>query len=83
MLAIESIGYVNLQCLALKTGVLKVFATVTGAYSKIGINAKDGVIYFLQRKSPDKAAQDLWHVVEPVDAELPKLRASSDIAWGL
>jgi hypothetical protein len=55
---------------------------VTGAYSKIGINANDGIVYFLQRKSPDKAAQDLWQVFEPASEDLPKLRASSDVVWG-
>jgi hypothetical protein len=36
-------------------------------------------VYFLQRKSPDKAAQDLWDVVTPSHDELPKLCTSSDI----
>jgi hypothetical protein len=58
---------------------------VTGAYSKIGINRNDGIVYFLNRQSPEKAAEKLWGIKQDqIDkAELPKLRASSDLAWGL
>jgi hypothetical protein len=41
-------------------------------------------VYFLHRKSPEKAAPDLWGIPanELNPAELPKIRASSDLAWG-
>ncbi|KAH9882553.1 hypothetical protein J1614_000789 [Plenodomus biglobosus] len=59
---------------------------ITNAYSRIGINRKAGIVYFLHRKSPEHAAAELWGLdpdTTPDAAELPKIRASSDLAWGL
>ncbi|KAF1360403.1 hypothetical protein EJ07DRAFT_114939 [Lizonia empirigonia] len=56
---------------------------VTGAYSRIGINRVDGIVYFLHRRSPEKAAEMLWDESSPDPAALPKLRSSSDLAFGL
>ncbi|KAH7091636.1 hypothetical protein FB567DRAFT_436058 [Paraphoma chrysanthemicola] len=59
---------------------------ITGAYFSMGINAKDGIVYFRSRESPASAAAELWGVGDPklIDTKaLPALRASSDIAWGL
>lgn len=56
---------------------------VTGAYSRIGINRVDGIVYFLHRRSPEKAAEMLWDEPSPDPAALPKLRSSSDLAFGL
>lgn len=59
---------------------------ITNAYSRIGINRKAGIVYFLHRKSPEHAAEELWGLdpdTTPDSAELPKIRASSDLAWGL
>ncbi|KAF2028243.1 hypothetical protein EK21DRAFT_114017 [Setomelanomma holmii] len=53
---------------------------VTDAKFAMGVNAKDGVLYFLHRVSPQSTAQKLWGRV-PSSDELPTLRASSDIAW--
>ncbi|CAN9220041.1 unnamed protein product [Alternaria sp. RS040] len=56
---------------------------VTGAYSKFGINRKDGIVYFLDRHSPEKSAQQVWGQEQIDKADLPALRSSSDLAWGL
>jgi hypothetical protein len=59
---------------------------VTGAYSRVGINREDGIVYFLHRRSPEKGAEILWELPEytkPDPAALPKLRSSSDLAFGL
>ncbi|KAJ4382935.1 Mitochondrial import inner membrane translocase subunit tim8 [Didymella sp. IMI 355093] len=59
---------------------------VTGAYSRVGINRQDGVIYFLHRRSPEKGAAILWELPEDTNLDpsaLPKLRSSSDLAFGL
>ncbi|KAF2023568.1 hypothetical protein EK21DRAFT_80594 [Setomelanomma holmii] len=63
----------------------------TGAYSIIGVNADSGLLIFASRKSPAKAADELW-VDRPRDEDfnpipitpdqLPLLRSSSDTAWG-
>ncbi|KAJ8106913.1 hypothetical protein OPT61_g9226 [Boeremia exigua] len=55
---------------------------VTQAYLKIGINAADGLVYFIHRQSPEDAALENWGY-EPDKDELPKLRSSSDISWGM
>lgn len=59
---------------------------MTGAYSRVGINRQDGVVYFLHRRSPEKGAELLWELsgdTKPDSAALPKLRSSSDLAFGL
>jgi hypothetical protein len=56
---------------------------VTGAYSRIGINRQDGIVYFLHRRSPEKGAEILWDNPSPDLTALPKLRSSSDLAFGL
>jgi hypothetical protein len=58
---------------------------ITNAYARIGINRHDGIVHFIHHKSPEMAAADLWGL-EPSEVradELPKLRRSSDLAWGL
>lgn len=55
----------------------------TGAYAIIGINAKDGIVFLLNRSSPEKAAVNTW-APDPVTPQaLPKLRSSSDLVYGL
>ncbi|KAF1363730.1 hypothetical protein EJ07DRAFT_102527 [Lizonia empirigonia] len=55
----------------------------TGAYAIVGINAKDGIIFLLNRSSPEKAAANTW-APDPVTPQaLPKLRSSSDLVYGL
>lgn len=57
---------------------------MTGAYSRVGINRQDGIVYFLHRRSPEKGAEILWgDTPKPDPAALPKLRSSSDLAFGL
>ena len=56
---------------------------VTNAYYTIGINARDGVIHMINRKSPESAAKNQWGVDNVPKNELPALRSSSDIAWGM
>lgn len=56
---------------------------VTGAYSRVGINRNDGIVYFLHRMSPEKSAATLWKTQSPDPAALPKLRSSSDLAFGV
>ncbi|KAF9699865.1 hypothetical protein EKO04_002094 [Ascochyta lentis] len=56
---------------------------VTGAYSRIGINRADGIVYFLHRRSPERGAEILWNVPSPDLSALPKLRSSSDLAFGM
>ncbi|KAI4936586.1 hypothetical protein J4E85_001916 [Alternaria conjuncta] len=56
---------------------------VTGADSTIGINPKAGIIFFLTRESPAYAARKLWNVPSVKPDEMPALKSSSDIAWGL
>lgn len=40
-------------------------------------------MFFLHRRSPEKAAELLWDDLSPDPAALPKLRSSSDLAFGL
>lgn len=40
-------------------------------------------MYFLHRRSPQEGAKILWGVERPDVADLPALRASSDLTWGL
>ncbi|KAH7410130.1 hypothetical protein DE146DRAFT_775521 [Phaeosphaeria sp. MPI-PUGE-AT-0046c] len=55
---------------------------VTGAEYTIGVNAEDGIVFFIERLSPKAAAMRLWQNGVPSAEELPALQASSDIAWG-
>jgi hypothetical protein len=55
----------------------------TGAKFLIGVNPTDGCVYFMNRKSPESAAKETWWDMNPAKDDLPALRASSDIAWGL
>ncbi|XP_014556661.1 hypothetical protein COCVIDRAFT_99137 [Bipolaris victoriae FI3] len=58
---------------------------ITGAHFIIGVNSKDGYIFFIDRSSPETQARLIWnvptHIPIPRD-EMPALRSSSDIAWG-
>ncbi|KAH6639025.1 hypothetical protein C7974DRAFT_387722 [Boeremia exigua] len=53
----------------------------TGAYAHIGVNARDGVVSFMNVRSADTAAISNWQVAQPADAEMPRLRKISDITW--
>ncbi|KAF3046022.1 hypothetical protein E8E12_010385 [Didymella heteroderae] len=55
---------------------------VTQGYAKVGVNSNDGLVYFIHRRSPEDAAEEYWKR-KPDSNELPALRASSDIAWGM
>ncbi|KAH6639023.1 hypothetical protein C7974DRAFT_410019 [Boeremia exigua] len=55
---------------------------VTQAYLKVGVNPVNGIVYFLHRQSPEDAAQEHWQR-KPQHDELPLLRSSSDITWGM
>ncbi|KAH7552921.1 hypothetical protein BM1_07894 [Bipolaris maydis] len=59
---------------------------ITGAHFIIGVNSKDGYIFLVDRSSPETQARLLWnipqHIPIPRD-EMPALRSSSDIAWGM
>lgn len=41
------------------------------------------MIVFINRMSPKYAAKSLWNRDSVTDAELPKLRATSDLAYGM
>jgi hypothetical protein len=56
---------------------------VTGAYSRVGINRNDGIVYFLHRLSPEKSAEILWNNPSLDPAALPKIRSSSDLVFGM
>ncbi|CAA9963121.1 hypothetical protein PTMSG1_06489 [Pyrenophora teres f. maculata] len=60
----------------------KVYRATGGIYS-MGVNARSGIVYFINRMSPASMAEDIWGVPSVRPDELPKLRASSDIAWGI
>jgi hypothetical protein len=53
----------------------------TGAKTSFIVNADGGVIIFLDRKSPEYMAPKSWGVDHVDNADLPRLRSSSDIAW--
>lgn len=55
---------------------------MTGAFFTIGINPNSGVIFFLNVRSAQKAAADVWQNPNPPKDELPALRTTSDMAWG-
>ncbi|EMD67412.1 hypothetical protein COCSADRAFT_83739 [Bipolaris sorokiniana ND90Pr] len=58
----------------------------TGGHFIIGVNNLDGYIFLIDRSSPETKARMLWdippHIPIPRD-EMPALRSSSDITWGL
>ncbi|KAJ4341960.1 Mitochondrial import inner membrane translocase subunit tim8 [Ascochyta clinopodiicola] len=56
---------------------------ITGAYSRIGINRADGIVYFLYRRSPERGAEILWSDPSSDLSALPKLRSSSDLVFSL
>ncbi|KAI4708029.1 hypothetical protein J4E89_007148 [Alternaria sp. Ai002NY15] len=57
---------------------------VTGAEFTIGVNAASGLIAMTNRQSPATSAQALWGLENPPpNDELPALKSSSDIMWGL
>ncbi|KAF1919171.1 hypothetical protein BDU57DRAFT_443135 [Ampelomyces quisqualis] len=49
----------------------------TGAFARFGVNAKDGIIYFIHRRSPESTDS------RRSKDELPKILSSSDLAWGM
>jgi hypothetical protein len=55
---------------------------MTDAHSVMAVNARDGVLTFLDVKSAEKGASRTWGVAKPSVDELPKLRQISDLAWG-
>jgi hypothetical protein len=55
----------------------------TGAFNEVGINTIDGIVYFLDRLSPEMAAQRHWKMENVPPSRLPALRSSSDLTWGL
>ncbi|KAL7773900.1 hypothetical protein CFE70_003867 [Pyrenophora teres f. teres 0-1] len=56
----------------------------TNAEFTIGVNAMSGMIVMINRQNPASSAQDLWGLHQPPPSDqLPALRASSDIMWGL
>ncbi|KAF1915787.1 hypothetical protein BDU57DRAFT_450258 [Ampelomyces quisqualis] len=56
---------------------------VTNAEFIMGVNAKDGLVYFINLLSPVQGAMQLWNNPNPSKDDLPAIRSSSDIAWGL
>jgi hypothetical protein len=50
--------------------------------ARTGISVKDGIVHWLDVKSPEHAAMDNWGVDSVQPDELPKLRALSDLTWG-
>ncbi|PWO20020.1 hypothetical protein A1F95_10784, partial [Pyrenophora tritici-repentis] len=56
----------------------------TNAEFTIGVNVMSGMIVMINRQNPASSAQDLWGLHQPPPSDqLPALRASSDIMWGL
>lgn len=53
---------------------------MTDAYSHMGVNARDGVLTFLNVRSAERGAIVTWKVEKPAVDELPKLRQISDLA---
>lgn len=47
----------------------------------MGVNARDGVISFLNVRSAERSAVALWKVTKPAADDLPKLRQISDLAY--
>ncbi|KAI4948448.1 hypothetical protein J4E91_005871 [Alternaria rosae] len=57
---------------------------VTNAEFTIGVNSASGLIAMTNRQSPASKAQALWGLSNPPpNDELPALKSSSDIMWGL
>ncbi|RMZ70005.1 WD domain-containing [Pyrenophora seminiperda CCB06] len=56
----------------------------TNAEFTIGVNAMSGMIMMLNRQNPASSAKALWRLPQlPPSDQLPALRSSSDIMWGL
>ncbi|KAF1962039.1 hypothetical protein CC80DRAFT_543407 [Byssothecium circinans] len=55
---------------------------VTGASFELAVNPVQGAIFQQYVNSPKNSASNLWNKV-PSNDELPKLRALSDILWGV
>ena len=53
---------------------------MTNAVMNIGVNARDGMITFLNVKSAEQSAMQTWGVDEAAADDLPKLNRVSDIA---
>lgn len=49
----------------------------------LGVNPESDIVYFINRLSPVEAARGLWKIDEIDRTQLPALRSSSDIAWGM
>jgi hypothetical protein len=47
------------------------------------VNPEDGAVYFFNRESPEFSAGQHWKDKRPIPDDLPKLRSSSDLVWGL
>jgi hypothetical protein len=47
------------------------------------VNPQDGAVYFFNRESPEHSAGLHWKDKRPIPDDLPKLRSSSDLTWGL
>jgi hypothetical protein len=56
---------------------------VTNAKCDIAINSHDGIITFIDVQGSKSEAMRLWGTNDINSAELPALRALSDITWGL
>ncbi|KAH7410129.1 hypothetical protein DE146DRAFT_751841 [Phaeosphaeria sp. MPI-PUGE-AT-0046c] len=56
---------------------------VTNAKFELAVNAQDGMITFIDVQGPKSEAKRLWGNANPSTADLPALRALSDITWGL
>lgn len=63
--------------------LLIVVPQVTDAEFTIGVNAQDGIIFFINLVSPVQGAKKLWYQQDPPKDALPGIRSSSDVAWGL
>ncbi|KAF1363731.1 hypothetical protein EJ07DRAFT_173638 [Lizonia empirigonia] len=67
----------------IQNSLLILHLKITDGLFKVGINARDGLISFLHRVSPAKAAEDTWDTSNIRSSELPQLRSSSDLAYGM
>lgn len=63
--------------------LIKNNSQVTNAKFDIAINSPDGMITFIDVQGPRSEAMRLWSTNNINSAELPALRALSDITWGL
>lgn len=67
----------------IQNSLLTLHPKITNGLCKVGINARDGLISFLHVVSPVKAAEDTWGTSNIRSSELPQLRTSSDLAYGM